>query len=54
MLWQSTTTPLTVAISDLEKDMQGNLITLEGVTYNAAAGVFVDDDDNEIIPYRVL
>jgi len=44
--------PLTVAISDLEKNMQGNLITLEGVTYNAAAGVFVDDDDNEIIPYN--
>ena len=45
-------TPMAVAIADLEKNMQGNLITLEGVTYNAASNVFVDDDDNEIIPYN--
>ena len=43
-------TPQTgVAIADLEKNMQGNLITLEGVTYSG--GVFVDDDDNTITPY---
>ena len=45
-------TPMTVAIADLEKNMQGNLITIEGVTYNAEGKVFVDDDDNEIIPYN--
>lgn len=44
--------PMNVIIADLEKDMQGNLITLEGVTYNAAGNVFIDDDDNEIIPYN--
>ncbi|MBR5051622.1 MAG: chitobiase/beta-hexosaminidase C-terminal domain-containing protein [Bacteroidaceae bacterium] len=43
-------TPQTdIAIADLEKNMQGNLITLEGVTYSS--GVFVDDDDNTITPY---
>ena len=45
-------TPMAVAIADLEKNMQGNLITIEGVTYNAEGKVFVDDDDNEIIPYN--
>ena len=45
-------TPMQVIISDLEKDMQGNLITLEGVTYSAEAKAFIDDDDNEIIPYN--
>ena len=45
-------TPMTVIISDLEKNMQGNLITLEGVTYDANGKVFIDDDDNEIIPYN--
>ena len=44
--------PMKVVISDLEKNMQGNLITLENVTYNAASGVFIDDDDNEITPYN--
>ena len=44
--------PIKVVISDLEKNMQGNLITLENVTYNAASGVFIDDDDNEITPYN--
>lgn len=44
--------PMTLAIADLEKNMQGNLIKLEGVTYSAEAGVFIDDDDNEIIPYN--
>ena len=43
-------TPRTdVIIADLEKNMQGCLITLEGVTYSE--GVFVDDDDNTITPY---
>ena len=41
-------TPMNVAIADLEKDMQGCLIYLEGVTYSQ--GVFVDDDDNTITP----
>ena len=41
--------PMNVIISDLEKNMQGCLITLEGVTYSE--GVFVDDDDNTITPY---
>jgi len=41
-------TPMSVAIADLEKDMQGCLICLEGVTYSE--GVFVDDDDNSIAP----
>jgi len=45
-------TPMPVIISDLEKNMQGNVISLEGVTYNASGKVFVDDDDNEIIPYN--
>ena len=46
-------TPRTdVAISDLKKDMQGCLITLEGVTYSE--GVFVDDDDNPITPYSTF
>ena len=45
-------TPQTVAIADLEKDMQGCLITLEGVTYSKEGNVFIDDDDNEIIPYN--
>ena len=45
-------TPMVVVIADLEKDMQGNLITLEGVTYNASGKVFVDDDDNTIVPYN--
>ena len=44
--------PMNVIISDLEKNMQGNLITLEGVTYNAEGNVFIDDDDNEVIPYN--
>ena len=44
--------PMKVVISDLEKNMQGNLITLENVTYNAASNVFIDDDDNEITPYN--
>ena len=42
-------TPQAIAIADLEKDMQGCLIYLEGVTYTA--GKFVDDDDNTITPY---
>ena len=41
--------PLYVSIADLEKNMQGCLISLEGVTYSG--GVFVDDDDNTITPY---
>ena len=45
-------TPMTLTIGELRKDMQGNLITLEGVTYSKEAGVFIDDDDNEIIPYN--
>lgn len=45
----ATATPQAVAIADLEKDMQGCLITMEGVTYQG--GVFVDEDDNQITPY---
>ncbi len=45
-------TPMQVIISDLDKTMQGNLITLENVTYNAAGNVFIDDDDNQITPYN--
>lgn len=42
-------TPIYVTVADLEKNMQGCLISLEGVTYTK--GVFVDDDDNTITPY---
>jgi len=46
-------TPRTdVAIADLEANMQGCLITLEGVTYSE--GKFVDDDDNTITPYNTF
>lgn len=46
-------TPLTVAaVIDLEKDMQGCLIRLEGVTYSE--GVFLDGDDNPITPYNTF
>ena len=44
--------PQAVVIADLEKNMQGNLIRLEGVTY--ADGVFTDDDDNTITPYNTF
>ena len=47
-------TPQTVVISDIQKDMQGCLITLEGVTYNATDKVFVDDNDNRIVPYNTF
>ena len=42
-------TPQNVVIADLELNMQGCLIKLEGVTYSG--GKFIDDDDNEITPY---
>jgi len=46
-------TPRTdVAIADIESNMQGCLITLEGVTYSD--GKFVDDDDNTIVPYKTF
>ena len=45
-------TPMLVIISDLEKNMQGNLITMEGVVYDASAKAFIDDDDNQILPYN--
>ena len=45
----ATVEPMAVAIADLENNMQGCLISLEGVTYSE--GVFVDDDDNTIKPY---
>ena len=46
-------TPRTdVAIADIESNMQGCLITLEGVTYSE--GKFVDDDDNTITPYNTF
>ena len=46
-------TPMTdVSIADLETNMQGCLITLEGVTYSE--GKFVDDDDNTITPYNTF
>lgn len=41
-------TPMNVVISDLEKDMQGCLLSFEGLTYDGSA--FVDDDDNTIVP----
>ena len=43
-------TPMSVAIADLEKDMQGCLLHFDGITYTG--GAFVDDDDNTIIPYN--
>ena len=42
-------TPVPVVVGDLEKNMQGCLITLEGVNYSG--GVFIDEDDNTITPY---
>ena len=45
----ATLAPLSVAVADLQKDMQGCLIYMEGVTYSE--GVFVDGDDNTITPY---
>ena len=46
-------TPRTdVSIADIESNMQGCLITLEGVTYSG--GKFVDDDDNTIVPYKTF
>ena len=47
----ATATPITVAIGDLQKDMQGCVITVKDVTYNATDGVFIDGDDNRITPY---
>ena len=41
--------PQVVMVADLQKDMQGCLIRLEGVTYTE--GKFFDDDDNPITPY---
>ena len=41
-------TPISVAIADLYKDMQGCLLTFKGITYDGTA--FVDDDDNTIKP----
>ncbi|MBR4188228.1 MAG: chitobiase/beta-hexosaminidase C-terminal domain-containing protein, partial [Bacteroidaceae bacterium] len=43
-------TPMTVAIADLQKDMQGCLLYFEGLTYSAEEGAFIDDDDNKIVP----
>ena len=45
-------TPIPVVVSDLQKNMQGCVISLEGVTYDAAANAFIDDDDNKIVPYN--
>ena len=45
-------TPQTVMVADLEKNMQGCLIRLEGVTY--LEGKFFDDDDNTITPYNTF
>ena len=45
----ATATPQAVAVADLEKDMQGCLITMEGVVYDGSN--FVDGDDNTIKPY---
>lgn len=42
-------TPLSVAIADLQKNMQGALLKYEGITFSG--GKFVDDDDNTITPY---
>lgn len=44
-------TPKEVSVADLQLRHNGNLITLRNVTYDAANNVFVDDDDNSIIPY---
>lgn len=43
--------PMEVVVADLDLNCQGNLISMKSVTYNAASNVFIDDDDNEIIPY---
>ncbi|MBO4550364.1 MAG: chitobiase/beta-hexosaminidase C-terminal domain-containing protein, partial [Bacteroidaceae bacterium] len=50
----ATAAPQAVAIADLQNDMQGCVIYLEGVTYDETAGVFVDDDDNTIKPYNTF
>ncbi len=42
-------TPIPVVVGDLDKNMQGCLVTLEFVTYSG--GVFIDEDDNTITPY---
>ena len=47
----ATATPIIVAIGDLQKNMQGCVITVKSVTYNATDGVFIDGDDNRITPY---
>ena len=47
----ATATPITVSVAELEKNMQGCVITVENVTYNATDKVFVDADDNKITPY---
>ena len=40
--------PMSVAIADLQKDMQGCLLRFEGLTYDGSA--FADEDDNTIVP----
>lgn len=44
-------TPKEVVVADLQLMHNGNLITLRNVTYDGASNVFIDDDDNTIIPY---
>ena len=48
-------TPETIALNELSSttlDKQGCLLYLEGVTYDEANNVFVDDDDNTIEPMK--
>lgn len=47
-------TPMKLAIADLENNMQGCVISLEGVTYNETDNVFIDEDDNTIVPYNAF
>lgn len=46
--------PMDVVVADLNLNCQGNLIRLTDVTYDAASNVFIDGDDNEIIPYNAF
>lgn len=43
-------TPIKVAIADLEKDMQGCLLTFEDLVYSEQENKFIDEDDNGIAP----
>ena len=42
--------PLAARIADLEKNMQGCLLSFKGLTYSEGDKAFFDDDDNKIVP----